>query len=406
MAVIALDPLSFSGSKVSFKGYGVEWNKKELLSLLGSGEIRDNQWHCDFDEDKARAKLKHTLGVYLANHLRSITGRRLIWIFSPPIIGHTAFGLIDRGTNVIQVRPVSGCNLDCVFCSVDEGANSSSRMNDFVVDCDLLLSEFCKLASFKQNVEAHIDGEGEPSWYHDITKLVRGLESVDNVSIVSMQSNGTLLTKEKVKQLEEAGLTRINLSVHTLDDELARSLCGKHYNLDKVKSMAETIAKSKIELLIAPVWLPGINDDDIPELIKWGDSIGAKVAVQNLLHHKLGRNLKQTLPFPKFYEKLKEWEQDTGVKMMFGLKDMGIVKEKSLQKTMRKGDVVTAEVILPGRVKDSAIAVAHERLIQVIGTAPLGSRVKLKIVRDKHNIYLGTLFLSKRNPATYVAGRR
>jgi uncharacterized Fe-S cluster-containing radical SAM superfamily enzyme len=38
-----------------------------------------------------------------------------------PLVGHIAFGVIDRGTNIIQVRPTSLCNLNCIFCSVDAG---------------------------------------------------------------------------------------------------------------------------------------------------------------------------------------------------------------------------------------------------------------------------------------------
>lgn len=74
------------------------------------------------------------------------TCRELIYVTKEsgiPLIGHTAFGLIDRGTNLIQVRPVSGCNLNCIFCSVDEG-HSKTRRADFIVDTDYLVEEFAK----------------------------------------------------------------------------------------------------------------------------------------------------------------------------------------------------------------------------------------------------------------------
>ncbi|MFP3179020.1 MAG: radical SAM protein, partial [Thermocladium sp.] len=34
-----------------------------------------------------------------------------------PLVGSLAFGIIDRGTNVIEVRPTSICSLSCIFCS-------------------------------------------------------------------------------------------------------------------------------------------------------------------------------------------------------------------------------------------------------------------------------------------------
>ncbi|MBT4440771.1 hypothetical protein HOC98_01565, partial [archaeon] len=38
-----------------------------------------------------------------------------------PLMGCIAFGIIDRGTNLLQVRATSMCNLNCVFCSTDSG---------------------------------------------------------------------------------------------------------------------------------------------------------------------------------------------------------------------------------------------------------------------------------------------
>lgn len=390
MSTFSLRPLEFSKSSVRFHGYAVDFRPEQLLRLLGEGKITDGKWHCDLDKDKAKSRLRHALGVYIAQHLRSISGRPLFWVSRPPLIGHTAFGLIDRGTNVIQVRPISGCNLNCVFCSVDEGAQSSTRAADFVVDCELLLSEFDKVASIKDEVEAHIDGEGEPTWYHDIVKLVAGLKQKAKVKTVSMQSNGSLLDKKKISLLEKAGLDRLNLSVHSLDQEKASRICGEGYSVQKIVSVAEDIAASGIELLIAPVWLPKENDADIEEIIEWGDSLGARVAVQNLLHHRFGRNFAKTESFPKFYEKLGQLEKTTGVRTVFGLEELGNRRDRSLPKTMHKGETVDAQVIFPGRLKDSCIAVAKDRLIQVTRELPLESHVKLRILRDKHNIYVAS----------------
>ena len=390
MISLKLDPLEFRSGRVLFRTYQVDWQPKELEKLLGDGRIAGDKWETELDEETAEQKLNHALGTYLATRLKDITGRRIWWVSSPPLIGHTAFGLIDRGTNIIQVRPICGCNLECIFCSVDEGRTTKTRKNDFVVDCAVLLEELRKLAEFKGNgVEAHIDGEGEPTLYHDLVRLVKGLKSIKQVSTISMQTNGTLLDDKKIKELEEAGLSRINLSVHTLDGEKAKKLCGAGYDLKHVIKVAETVSKSRIKLLIAPVWLPGVTDEDVPGLIKWADGLGAQIAVQNLLHNQFGRNLKKTAAFPKFYLKLKEWQEQTGVRLVFGLEELGIRKQKAIQKTMETGQTVSAEVILPGRLAGDSIAVANDRLIQVAGEFPVGKRLKLKILRDSQNIYFG-----------------
>ncbi len=392
MTSLPLSPLQFGDGGATFKGYAVDWKPDELLHLLGEGRIEENEWRSGIDRERAESKLRHALSFYIGSHLRSISGRPLVWVASPPLLGHTAFGLIDRGTNVIQVRPISGCNLSCIFCSVDEGPSSKTRLNDFVVDCDLLLDEFRKLAELKgEGVEAHIDGEGEPSQYHDLLPLVEGLRKTEEVEVVSMQSNGTLLSEERVAALKEAGLTRLNLSVHTLDPDKARRLCGKECDIERVKRVAEATADSGMELLIAPVWLPGLTDDDIPKIVEWAGELGARTAVQNLLHHRFGRNLKGRVSFSEFREKLGTWEKETGEKLFFTQESFGIERRPSAETVMKKGEVVEGEIVFPGRLRGSSIAKARGRLVQLIGRSRLGEKARIRIVKSKSNLYTGKL---------------
>ena len=60
-----------------------------------------------------------------------------------PMIGLINVGLIDRGTNLIQVRAISGCNLNCIFCSTDAGPFSKTRQAEYmVIDPELLVDKF------------------------------------------------------------------------------------------------------------------------------------------------------------------------------------------------------------------------------------------------------------------------
>jgi uncharacterized Fe-S cluster-containing radical SAM superfamily enzyme len=35
-----------------------------------------------------------------------------------PLIGSLYFGIIDRGTNLLQVRPNCSCNISCPICPI------------------------------------------------------------------------------------------------------------------------------------------------------------------------------------------------------------------------------------------------------------------------------------------------
>ena len=96
------------------------------------------------------------------------------------------------------------------------------------------------------------------------------------MSIVSLQTNGTLLDDARITALANAGLDRINLSLHALDPALARILAGVDwYDINQVTGAARAVVKSTIDLLIAPVYLPGINDAEIPKIIGFAQECGA-----------------------------------------------------------------------------------------------------------------------------------
>ena len=69
---------------------------------------------------------------------------RLVYYFksTEPILGLLHIGVIDRGTNVLQVRPTTICPLNCIFCSVDAGPFSRNRWAEYIVSKESILTQF------------------------------------------------------------------------------------------------------------------------------------------------------------------------------------------------------------------------------------------------------------------------
>jgi len=334
------------------------------------------------------------------------TGRRMIYISEPlgiPLVGHTAFGLIDRGTNVIQVRPISGCNINCIYCSVDEGRFSRTRWRDFVVDPEYLLKVFDEVAGFKGGgLEAHIDGQGEPALYPFLVDLVQGLSEHPNVKVVSMQTNALPLDERTVEELAEAGLDRLNVSVNSLDERKARAMAGsRDYDLEHVKGIVEYAAGStEADVLVAPLWLPGFNDEDIVELIDWAVRVGCgqrwpALGIQNFLEYKFGRRpkfLRKVVDMKEFYAWLRKLERETGVEpLVLRPEHFGTEPRRPLPKPFRKGDVVEVDIVCEGRLRGEMIGVASGRAVAVADSANVlkpGDRAEVRVVRDKHNVFV------------------
>ena len=387
--------------KINFLRLFYFYLEDNVLKKIAPFEINKNTIAFNgISEQSARKKFEFLLLNSFKNLKNKLNNKTTVYIHQSsgiPLIGTNYFGLIDRGTNIIEVKPITSCNISCVFCSVDEGPYSRRKV-DFVIEKDYLVEEFRKIAEFKgsSNIDAHINAQGEPTLYSDMAELVRGIMSVKGVKRSSIDTNGTLLTKKYVDELADAGLTRINLSLNALDPEKARKLAGYPYNLSKVMEIARYIP-TKMDLIIAPVWMPGYNDEELVKLAKFAHEIGAgkncpPIGIQNLLNYRFGRNPVESAPMEEFYKKMRELEQKHNVKLIFNKAAFDVEELQELPKPFKKGQIVNAEIALPGRIRDEMLAVSHDRLISVPNCYKKeGSKVKLRIKRTKHNIFLGEL---------------
>ncbi|RLG63870.1 radical SAM protein [archaeon] len=320
-----------------------------------------------------------------------------------PLMGCIAFGFIDRGTNVIQVRPTSLCPLSCIFCSTDAGPMSRTRITEYIVDLDYMIEWFREIVRLKgiNDIEAHIDTVGDPFTYDRLPELVQELASFDEVKVVSIQTHGHLLNEWILDELDEAGLSRINLSIDALDPELARVMAGTpSYDVGKVMRMAEYIVENtSIDLLIAPLWLPGYNDHEIPRIIEYAIKIGAgkkwpPLGIQKYIPHKRGRKPKGVKPmtWQQFHAKLAEWEKKYNVKLILSPEDFGTYKTGMIECPFKVGEAVTVKIVGPGWRKGEWLATARNRSITVTGVPfpepPIDSYVKVKIIGTKHNIVM------------------
>lgn len=327
---------------------------------------------------------------------------RIFRVEDAPLVGCIAFGLIDRGTNLIQVRPTSICPLSCIFCSTDSGPKSRSRLTEYVVSLDCIVEEFKKLASIKgDGVEAHIDTVGDPLTYPWLVELVSELREVKGVSVVSMQTHGSLLNEKLIDELSSAGLSRVNLSIDAMDVALAKHLSDTEwYDVSRVAELAKYIVdNTSIDLLVAPVWVPGLNDQEIPKIIEFSIKIGAgkkwpPLGIQKYEAHKRGRKPKGVRPLSwrAFYAKLREWEEAFKVKLRLSPADFSIRDAPSLPLPYKLLEKVQVKVVGPGWLKGEKLAVTSrgDRLVTLVGAehVPVGATVRARIIANKHNIYI------------------
>ncbi|BAN90647.1 radical SAM protein [Aeropyrum camini] len=336
-------------------------------------------------------------------------GRRVYWVESLPLVGHIAFGVIDRGTNVLQVRPSTLCFHDCIFCSVDAGASSRWRRSEYMVNWELLVEWVEHVSRVKGGgVEALIDGVGEPLTHPQITRIISALKDMNRIERVALETHGGSLSRSLARTLEKAGLDRINLSVDAANPSLARLLVGvEWYDVNRVLRTAEwIIANTSIDVVLTPVVLPGVNEEEMLALIRWAKRVGAGrksgwptgILIQKFEAHKYGRRpagLKRLWGWRRFYSWLAKLERETGYKLLVDPREIGFEQRPKIEKPFDRGDRVTLSIIGPGWHRGEVLTVDRgwRRVVALYGLSNAtdlnpGVEVKARIVRDKDNIFI------------------
>jgi uncharacterized protein len=395
MVMLEYESLRFEDGekiRVTFQNiYNFYLNKEEVSEL---GRFKVHPKGLEFSSGKKEANLRQKFEFLLTRGFEdlrcSLNGKPVLYVHSNsgiPLIGSNEFGIIDRGTNTIEVKPLSSCNIDCIFCSVDH----TKRTSDVYVECDYLVDELRKVISIKKGrVNIHIGSQGDPSLYGDLVRLVKEIRDIKEVAAISMVSNGILLSKTLADRLIDAGMTHFHISLHSLDPQKAEKLANAKYPVKKVMESCEYIAK-KAHLLLVPVWVPGINDNDIEDVIKFAKDIGATLGIQNFLEYQLGKKPVNPLPMKLFYKKLGDLEKKLDVNLTKLDTTLEFHEDTRLEKPFRKGDVVQAEILGISRLPHSVIAAAKGRVITIMGTDRKKGSVKVRLTRDKDNIFIGSI---------------
>lgn len=305
-----------------------------------------------------------------------------------PIMGVDFLGVIDRGTNIIELKPLTLCNLRCKYCFVSSGDYNTN----FVVNSDYLVEKVKEIAKLKGNydLEIHLAPYGEILLYKELFKLLNNLSEIEGVSTISMQSNGLLLSTEIIEKLKKNHLTRINISLNSLKEVTDCYLCNcAHYDVNKLLKNIYTLLNCNIQVLIAPVWFPGENEKDIEEIIELvlklrGEGYSKQqiqIGIQKYLIYKTGRTLKKIKPksWDYFYLQLSKLEKKYNIKLKLGPRDFGIHKRACVSTLdLKKDDLVKIKIVSRGRWTNECIGKINDNLgIKILLKKPIVFSEKL-----------------------------
>jgi len=144
---------------------------------------------------------------------------------------------------------------------------------------------------------------GEPLLREDIVDIVRRISPL--LREVSLTTNGTMLSEFAVP-LKSAGLTRVNVSLHTLDQVTYGRLCGPGQLVDVIHGIESAVDAGLNPVKVNMVVFRHENDGEITEMMEF---CGKKGAILQLIEYEANRLDSGTEAFSARYYPLKEVEE-------------------------------------------------------------------------------------------------
>ena len=168
----------------------------------------------------------------------------------------------NREIKHIRFSITSKCNYNCIYCD-QEGFIPKT--------CELSVGEItkvCKILAEILNVSRIKFTGGEPLCRREIIEIIKNVYNLGIYKDISLTTNGYLLY-EKAKDLINAGLNRINVSLGSLNPKIYAQIYGVNA-LDKVLKglkRAREVGFDTIKLNF--VLLKGLNDTELDDMIEF-----------------------------------------------------------------------------------------------------------------------------------------
>jgi len=110
---------------------------------------------------------------------------------------------------------------------------------------------------------------GEPLLRRDLDRLVEMLARIPGVQDLALTTNGSLLSREKARVLRDAGLTRVTVSLDSLDDATFRRMNDVDFPVATVLEAIDAAAEAGLTpVKIDVVVQRGVNDGGIIDLLR------------------------------------------------------------------------------------------------------------------------------------------
>jgi len=165
---------------------------------------------------------------------------------------------LGRNITYLRISVTDKCNLRCRYCMPEEGVCKKSHA-DMLSEDDIITA--VRAAASLGITKIRITG-GEPLVKKNIVSICRRTAEVEGIREVCLTTNGIMLPQLAVP-LKEAGVSRLNLSLDTLNAEKYAHITRTGTLSNFMAGLDAALSAGFEKVKINAVLIGGFNDDEI-----------------------------------------------------------------------------------------------------------------------------------------------
>ncbi|GAB6494132.1 molybdenum cofactor biosynthesis protein A [Bacillus sp. UMTAT18] len=175
---------------------------------------------------------------------------------------------LQRPLKDLRISVTDRCNFRCRYCMPEEifGPDYSFLSNDKILSFDeieRITRIFVSLGVRKLRITG-----GEPLLRRGLPRLIERLNKIDGVEDIGLTTNGSLL-KKFAPDLYKAGLSRVTVSLDSLEEERFFYLNGNRSKVQRVLEGIQAAAEVGMKIKINMVVQKGKNEQDILQMAQY-----------------------------------------------------------------------------------------------------------------------------------------
>lgn len=175
-----------------------------------------------------------------------------------------------RTIDHLRLSLTERCNLACRYCAPEETPRPGG-----MIDAEFAHQVVRWLSEEHGVTHVRLTG-GEPLLYPGLLPLVRKLAALGGLRELTLTTNAQALAK-MARPLRDAGISRLNISLDTLDPDRFRELTRGGELRHTLAGVEAGVKAGLTPVKINVVAQRGLNDDELPDIAEWGLNLGCTV---------------------------------------------------------------------------------------------------------------------------------